>query len=61
MLAGLELSPVGFVHFWRLLFSIGQTRSEERFSNHGNDLGGYGILIIPPKALFVLRCRIQGT
>ena len=61
MLAGLELSPVSFVHFWGLLFSIGQTWSEEWFSNHGNDLGGYGILIIPSTALFVLRHRIQGT
>ena len=52
MLAGLELSPVGFVHFWRLLFSIGQTWSEERFSNHGNDLGGYGTLIIPSTVCF---------
>ena len=51
MLAGLELSPVGFVCFWKLLFSIGQTQSEERFSNHGNDLGGYGTLIIPSTAL----------
>ena len=61
MLAGLELSPVGFVHFWRLLFSIGQTQSEEWFSNHGNDLEGYGTLIIPSTALLVLRHRIQGT
>ena len=61
MLAGLELSPVGFVHFWRLLFSIGQTQSEEQFLNHGNDPGGYGTLILPSTALFVLRCRIQGT
>ena len=61
MLAGLELSPVGFVHFWRLLFSKGQTRSEKQFSNHGNDLGGYGTLIIPSTALFVLRHKIQGT
>ena len=59
MLAGLELSPVGFVHFWRLLFSTGQTRSEEQFSNHGNDPGGYGTFIIPSTALFVLRHRIQ--
>ena len=50
MLGGLKLSPVGFVHFWRLLFSIGQTQSEEWFSNHGNDLEGYGTLIIPSTA-----------
>ena len=31
MLDGLELSPVGSVHFWRMLFSIGQTQSEEWF------------------------------
>ena len=61
MLTGLELSPVGFVHFWRLLFSIAQTQSGEWFSNHGNDPGGYGILIIPSTALFVSRCKIQGT
>ena len=61
MLAELKLSPVSFLHFWRLLFSIGQTRSEEQSSNHGNDPGGYGTLIIPSTALFVLRCRIQGT
>ena len=61
MLAGLELSPVGFVHFWGLLFSIGQTRSEVWSSNHGNDPGGYGTLIISSTALFVLRHRIQGT
>ena len=61
MLAGLELSPAGFVHFWRLLFSIGQTPSEEQFSNHGNDPEGYDTLIIPSTALFVSRHRIQGT
>ena len=61
MLAGLELSPVGFVCFWRLLFSIAQSRSEQWFSNHGNDLGGYGTLIIPSKAWFVSRHKIPGT
>ena len=61
MLAVLEPSPVGFVCFWRLLFSIAHTWSEEWFSNHGNDPGGYGTFIIPSTAWFVSRRKIQGT
>ena len=61
MLAELELSSVSFVCFWRLLFSISQTQSEEWSSNHGHDPGGYGTLTMPFTALFVSRHRIQGT